>query len=110
MAIQTAIKVEGGVDVANCYVRISDIVLAKDRTSTANAKHYITYGVSVYRNASDAGNDPDSGRAMFVRDLDRFKITGADPAVNLSALCYNDLKTKIVAKRWEANTGAIESV
>jgi hypothetical protein len=47
---------------------------------------------------------------MYVRGLDRFKITGADPAVNLSALCYNDLKAKIVVKRWEANTGAIESV
>jgi hypothetical protein len=110
MAIQTAIKVEGGVDVANCYVRIHDITLKKNRSSTSSDKHYVTYSVTVYRNASDAGNDPEGGRAMYVRDLDRFKIVGADPAVNLSALCYNDLKTKIVAKRWEANTGAIESV
>ena len=58
MAIQTAIKVEGGVDVANCYVRIHDINLKKDRTSTSSDKHYVSYGVSVYRNASDAGNDP----------------------------------------------------
>ena len=60
----------------------------------------MTYGVTVYRNATDAGNDPEGGSAMYVRGLDRFKITGAGPAVNLSALCYNDLKAKIVALGW----------
>jgi hypothetical protein len=42
--------------------------------------------------------------------LDRFKIREVDPAANLSALAYANLKTQIVALEWEANTNAIEDV
>lgn len=108
MAIQTAVKLDGDAPLANAYVRIHDIVLKKHRRSTANAKHSITYGVSVYVNASAANADPDSEGPLYVRRLDRCKINEVDPAANLSALCYTDLKSKIVALRWEANTGAIE--
>ena len=110
MAIQSAVKLVGDAPLANAYVRVHDVMLKKDRNSSANAKHYLTYGVSVYVNASAANADPDSQSPLFVRRLDRFKITEVDPAANLSALAYTNLKTKIVALNWEANTNAIEDV
>ena len=110
MAIQSAVKLDGDAPLANAYVRVHDVMLKKDRSSSATNKHYMTYGVSVYVNASAANADPDSQSPLFVRRLDRFKITEVDPAANLSALAYNNLKTKIVTLNWEANTGAIEDV
>ena len=110
MAIQAAVKMDGGAPLANAYVRVHDVTMKKDRTSSDNAKHYVTYGVSVYVNASAANADPESQNALFVRELDRFKFKEVDPAGNLSALAYANLKTQIVALEWEANTGAIEDV
>ena len=110
MAIQSAVKMDVDATLANCYIRIKDIILVKDRESSANAKHFVTYAVTVYVNASASNADTDSSRGLFVRRLDRFKFAEVDPAGNLSALCYADLKTRIVALEWEANTGAIEDV
>ena len=110
MAIQAAVKMDGGAPLANAYVRVHDVTMKKDRTSSDNAKHYVTYGVSVYVNASAANADPESQNPLFVRELDRFKFTEVDPAGNLSALAYANLKTQVVALTWEANTGAIEDV
>ena len=110
MAIQTAVKMDGGAPLANAYVRVHDVSLKKDRTSSDSAKHYATYGVSVYVNASAANADTESQDALFVRELSRFKFKEVDPAGNLSALAYANLKTQIVALEWEANTGAIEDV
>ena len=110
MAIQTAVKMDGDAPLANAYVRVHDISIKKDRTSSDNAKHYVAYGVSVYVNASAANADTESQNPLFVRELDRFKFTEVDPAGNLSALAYANLKTQIVALEWEANTGAIEDV
>ena len=110
MAIQTTVKMDGDATLANCYVRIHDIILKKDRASSANAKHSVTYAVTVYVNANASNADEDSRRGLYVRKLDRFKFAEVDPAGNLSALCYADLKTRIVALEWEANTGAIEDV
>jgi hypothetical protein len=110
MAIQTAVKMDGGAPLANCYVRVHDVSLKKDRTSSDGAKHFVSYGVSVYANASAANADPESQNALFVRELDRFKFKEVDPAGNLSALAYANLKTQVVALTWEANTGAIEDV
>jgi len=110
MAIQTAVKMDGDAPLANAYVRVHDVTMKKDRNSTDNAKHFVTYGVSVYANASAANADPGSQNPLFVRELDRFKFTEVDPAGNLSALAYANLKTQVVALTWEANTGAIEDV
>ena len=110
MAITANIRTEGGAALNGCYVRVHDVSLKKDRTSSDNAKHYVTYGVSVYVNASAANADTESQNALFVRELDRFKFKEVDPAGNLSALAYANLKTQVVALTWEANTGAIEDV
>ena len=109
MAINSNIQMEGA-PLSGTYVRIHSISLKKDRNSSATNKHYITYDVSVYRNASAANADPDSQHALYCRELQHFKIREVDPAANLSALAYANLKTKIVALEWEANTGAIEDV
>jgi hypothetical protein len=110
MALNSNIKLDGNAPLVGAYVRVSDVMLKKDRNSSANAKHYITYGVSAYVNASAAAADPDSRNSLHVPLLDRFKIREVDPAANLSALAYANLKTKIVALEWEANTNAIEDV
>ena len=110
MAIQSAVKMEGGAPLANAYVRVHSINLKKDRASSATNKHYLTYDVSIYVNASAANADPDSQNALYCRELAHFKVREVDPAANLSALAYGNLKTKIVALTWEANTGAIEDV
>ena len=110
MAITANIRTEGGAALNGCYVRVHDISIKKDRLSSDGAKHFVSYGVSVYANASAANADPESQNALFVRELDRFKFTEVDPAGNLSALAYANLKTQIVALEWEANTGAIEDV
>ena len=60
MAIQSAVKLDGDAPLANAYVRVHDVMLKKDRSSSATNKHYMTYGVSVYVNASAANADPDS--------------------------------------------------
>ena len=110
MAIQTAVKMDGGAPLANAYVRVRDIILMKDRTSSDNRKHSVAYGVTVYVNANASNADQSGQQGLYVRDLSRFKFKEVDPAANLSALAYADLKTRIVALEWEANTGAIEDV
>ena len=70
MAIQTAVKMDGGAPLANCYVRVHDISIKKDRLSSDGAKHFVSYGVSVYANASAANADPRSQNPLFVADED----------------------------------------
>ena len=110
MAIQSMVKMEGGAPLANAYVRVHSLNLKKDRASSATNKHYLTYDVSIYVNASAANADPASQNALYCRELAHFKVREVDPTANLSALAYANLKTKIVALPWEANTGAIEDV
>ena len=110
MAIQSTVKFEGVATLANAYVRIHSIDLKKDRNSSETNKHYLTYDVSIYQNGTTAAADPGSQKALYCRDLQHFKIREVDPAANLSALAYNNVKTKIVALEWEANTNAIEDV
>ena len=110
MAIQSAVKMEGGAPLANAYVRVHSINLKKDRASSATNKHYLTYDISIYVNASAATAHTGSQNALYCRDLAHAKIREVDHTANLSALAYANLKTKIVALEWEANTGAIEDV
>jgi len=42
--------------------------------------------------------------------LDRFKVLDIDPAADIPALCYADLKERIVALEWESQTSDIEDV
>jgi hypothetical protein len=110
MALNSNVRMEGGAPISGAYVRVHSINLKKDRNSSANVKHYLTYDVSIYINAEAAAADPDSQNALYCRELQHFKIREVDPTANLSALAYANLKTKIVALEWEANTGAIEDV
>ena len=110
MAIQSGVKLDGDAPLANAYVRVHSINLKKDRASSATNKHYLTYDVSIYVNASAANADPASQNALYCRELAHFKVREVDPTANLSALAYTNLKPKIVALEWEANPGAIEAV
>jgi len=91
MAITTTVKVPPGVDVAGCYVRLTDIMGKKDREADPQT-HYVTYGVHVEKD----------GVTVHLANLDRFKISDIDPSSDIMALCYADLKQRIVDLGWDA--------
>jgi hypothetical protein len=109
VAIQSAVKFEGA-PLANAYVRIHSIALKKNRNSSETNKHYLTYDVSIYQNGTTAAADPESQKALYCKDLQHFKIREVDPAADIPALCYADLKERIVALEWESQTSDIEDV
>jgi len=102
MAINTTIQVPPGVDVADCYVRLTDMMVKKNRSedSTGFEQHYVTYGVHASKDDVE----------IQLRELDRFKVLDIDPAADIPALCYADLKERIVALEWESQTSDIEDV
>ena len=110
MAIQTAVKMDGGAPLSDTYVRIHHISMKKNRNSSDSAKHYVTYVVSVYVDASAANADKESTNALFVRELDMFQFTEVNPAGNLPGLAYADLKARIVGLGWESASSDIEDV
>ena len=102
MAINTTIQVPPGGDVADCYVRLTDMTVKKIREDDdpANHTHYVTYGVHASKDDVE----------IQLRELDRFKVLDIDPAADIPALCYADLKKRIVALEWESKTSDIEDV
>jgi hypothetical protein len=102
MAITAAVRVPPTVDVADCYIRLTDIMAGKNREDddSDNHTHYITYGVHVSK----------GGVEIPLRNLDRFKVTDINPAGNLPGLAYADLKARIVGLGWESATSDIEDV
>ena len=118
MAIQTAVQLHG-VTIADCYVRLTDIAGKKARedlgqtdTGEVDAEgepimednppyHYVTYGVRV---------ETSEGEVVNLRALDRFKIENIDPSGDIPALCYADLKARVVALGYEESVNDIEDV
>lgn len=102
MAIKTSIKVPPGVAVNDVYVRLTDVMVKKNRDEDSGSfgQHYVTYGVHASK-----GNVE-----IQLRQLDRFKVNDIDEAGDIPALCYADLKGRIVALEWESQTSDIEDV
>jgi len=102
MAINTSIKVPPGVAVDDVYVRLTDVMVKKNREDDdpANHTHYVTYGVHASKDDVE----------IQLLELDRFKVLDIDPAADIPALCYADLKERIVALEWESQTSDIEDV
>lgn len=103
MAIKSKIQVYGA-DVADCYIRLTDIMGKKNREDEdpENHSHYVTYGVRV--------ETADGTEVKGLSNLDRFKVKDIDPSSDIPALCYTDLKERIVALGWETDTADIEDV
>ena len=115
MAINTSIKVPPGVAVDDVYVRLTDVMVKKNRegnvgpgisdgfggeSSTGFEQHYVTYGVHATKDDVE----------IQLLELDRFKVLDIDPAADIPELCYADLKKRIVALEWESKTSDIEDV
>lgn len=114
MAIQAKVKLRGGIEVADAYIRIKAVnVVKKDREGSIG--FYATYSAEAFvtKAACDAKADalPVDGELTFkVRNLEN--KTGLSGALVSDAfgILYADLKAQIVARGWEPNTAAIEDL
>lgn len=89
MALQASITTLGGVPVSNAYVRISDVTGFKNY---ADRNYYISIGVKIFKNATEAAKtDP---VALATPDFDREKSTlSLTSPDNILVQAYNYLKS-----------------
>ena len=114
MAIQATVKLRGGVEVANAYIRTKAVnVVKKDREGTAG--FYTTYSAEAFKDeaTADAGGEalPVDGELTFkIKNLEtKVGLTG-DIVPDAFGILYADLKQRIVDRGWETNTASIEDV
>ena len=114
MAILATVKLRGGIEVANAYIRTKAVnAVKKDREGTAG--FYTTYSAEAFvsKAVCDAGAEalPVDGELTFkIRNLETKTGLTGDLVPDAFGILYADLKAQIVARGWEANTAAIEDV
>ena len=106
MAIQAKVKLRGGVEVANAYIRTKAVnVVKKDREGTAG--FYTTYTCEAFVNQAAA--DSGTVEALPVDGELTFKIKNLEAKTGLTGslvsdafgILYTALKAQVVARGWD---------
>ena len=91
MALKVDVTVQGGILVADAYVRIADITSYKNYD---NGKYYMTIGLAVFKNAPEAAKINPRGQTIPCPEFDHekceFDLASTDNAL---VQAYTYLKT-----------------
>lgn len=105
MAVQCKVRLRGGIEVADAYVRIRAVnAVKKDREGTSG--HYLTYDVEAFKDkaTADAKGDPlpvDGGLGGKIRNLETATGLTGDLLSDGFGLIYADLKNTIAERGFD---------